>query len=164
MPGDEKKIGPDLSAAIHGLGRSRGGLTTKVIVTATDADTVVAVDVAPGQASDFTLAPGILDRTLDRVPVVDEVIGDKGFDGDALRGRLIDRGVQPVIPNKANRVDPWPFDPAAYRERNRVERLFAKAKQFRRFATRYDKLRESFLGVVHLVLGFIRLRSSVNRP
>lgn len=134
-----------------------------MIVTAADADTAVAVDIAPGPTSDFTLAPGVLDRTLAR-GVVDEVVGDKGFDGDDLRGRLIDRGVQPVIPNKVNRVDPWPFDPDAYRERNQVERLFAKAKQYRRFATRYDKLRESFLGVVHLVLGFIRLRSSVNRP
>ena len=134
------------------------------MVTATDADTVVAVDIAPGPTSDFTLAPGVLDRTRDRVPGVDEVVGDKGFDSDDLRGRLIDRGVQPVIPNKVNRTDPWPFDPEAYRERNAVERLFAKAKQYRRFATRYDKLRETFLGVIHLILGFIRLRSSVNRP
>ena len=60
------------------------------------------------------------------------------------------------------RVAPWPFDAKAYRERNQVERLFAKAKPFRRVATRYDKLRETFLGLLHLVLGFIRLRSSVN--
>jgi transposase len=47
-----------------------------------------------------------------------------------------------------------------------VERLFGKAKQFRRFATQYDKLRTMYLGVVHLVLGFIRLRRlpNVNRP
>ncbi len=60
----------------------------------------------------------------------------------------------PVIPNKFNRVDPWPFDP--------VERLFAKGKQFRRFATRYDKLRVTLLGLIHLVFGFLRLRPSVN--
>jgi transposase len=123
----------------------------------------VAVDIAPGPTSDFTLAPGLIDRTVARGPV-DEVVGDKGFDSDALRERLIDAGVQPVIPNKANRVNPWPFDAEAYRDRNKVERLFAKAKQYRRFATRYDKLRETFLGMIHLVLGFIRLRSSVNRP
>ena len=51
----------------------------------------------------------VLHRTLKRGPV-DEVVGDKGFDGDALRGGLIDRDVCPVIPNKRNRVDPWPFD------------------------------------------------------
>lgn len=128
-----------------------------MIVTAADEDAAVAVDVACGQASDFTLAPGVIDRTLARGPV-DELVGDKGFDSDALRGSLIDRNVCPVIPNKRNRVDPWPFDPEAYRERNEVERLFAKAKQFRRFATRYEKLRRMSLGVVHLVFAFVRLR------
>ncbi len=87
---------------------------------------------------------------------------DEGCDGDALRGHLIDRNVCPVIPNKRNRTDPWPFDRRAYRDRNKVDRLFAEAKPFRRVATRYDKLRATFPGLVHLVLGFIRLRSSVN--
>jgi len=72
----------------------------------------------------------------------------------------------PNIPNKVNRVNRWPFDRAAYWGRNRVERLIGKAKQFRRFATRYEKLRSMYLGVVHLVLGFIRLRrlGNVNTP
>lgn len=93
---------------------------------------------------------------------MDELVGDEGFDSDDLRGGLIDRGVCPVIPTKANRVDPRPFDERAYRERNKVGRLVAKAEQFRRFATRYDRLRATSLGLIHLVLGFIRLRSSVD--
>ena len=132
-----------------------------MILTAADEDTALAVDIAPGQASDFTLAQGMIRTTLGRGSL-DELVADRGFDSDALRGDLIDRNVCPVIPNKAHRVDPWPFDSVAYRERNRVERLFAKAKQFRRVATRYDKLRATFLGLLHLVLGFIRLLSSVN--
>jgi transposase len=100
----------------------------------------------------------MLDATAERVPVIDEVVADKGFDGDPQRHACIDRDVFPNIPNKANRVHRWPFDKRAYRGRNRVERLFGKAKQFRRFATRYEKLRSMYLGVVHLVLGFIRLR------
>ena len=74
-------------------------------------------------------------------------------------------GAEAVIPAKANRVDPEPLDRDAYRERNRVERLFAKLKEFRRVATRYEKLRVTFLGMIHLALGFIRLRerSNVNR-
>jgi len=104
----------------------------------------------------------MLDRTAGRVPVIDEVVGDRGFDGDALRCGCTDRGVMPQIPNEKNRVDPWPFDEVAYRERNKVERLFAKLKQFRRVATRYDKLKQTFLGVLHLALGFIRLRASRN--
>jgi transposase len=136
-------------------------------VTAADEDTALAVDVVPGQAGDAPLMARMIDRTTARVPAVDEVVGDKAFDGDALRGRLIDRDICPVIPNKRNRIDPWPFDPAAYRERNKVERLFGKLKQFRRVATRYEKLKATFLGVIHLALGFIRLRRrtcNVNRP
>jgi transposase len=124
------------------------------------------VDVVPGQAGDAPLLAPMLDATAARVPVIDEVVGDKGFDGDPQRHACLDRGVFPNIPNRANRVEPWPFDRWVYRGRNRVERLIGKAKQFRRFATRYEKLRTMYLGVVHLVLGFIRLRrlGNVNRP
>jgi transposase len=125
------------------------------------------VDVAPGQAGDAPLLEPLLDATLRRVPGLDELVGDKGFDGDGQRVACLDRDVVPQIPNKANRVEPWPFEPGPYRERNRVERLFAKLKQFRRAATRYEKLKATFLGVLHLALGFIRLRkltTNVNTP
>ena len=138
-----------------------------MIATAADEDTVIAVDVAPGQASDAPLLVPMLGRTLERVPVIGEIVGDKGFDGDALRSARLDRGVNPSIPLKANR-DPgkWAWDPDGYKERNRVERLFAKAKQFRRVATRYEKLKATYLGLLHLTLGFIRLRKAgnVNTP
>jgi transposase len=109
----------------------------------------------------------MLDRTLDRVPVIDELVGDKGFDGDALRSECLKRDVNPNIPVKANRDrERWSWYREGYRERNRVERLFGKAKQFRRVATRYDKLKATYLGLLHLVFGFIRLRrlTNVNRP
>ena len=125
---------------------------------ATDEDTAVVVDVVPGQAHDAPLLEPMLEATQERLPVIDELVGDKAFDGDPQRLACMDRSVFPNVPNKANRVDPWGFLPEGYRERNKVERLFAKAKQFRRFATRYEKLKVMFLGVVHLVLGFIRLK------
>lgn len=131
-------------------------------MVATDEDTVVAVDVVPGQASDAPLLEPMLEATCERLPVVDELVGDKAFDGDPQRQACVDRNVFPNVPNKKNRLDPWPFMPDGYRQRNKVERLFAKAKQFRRFATRYEKLRTMFLGVVHLVFGFIRLRKLNN--
>jgi transposase len=131
-------------------------------VVATDEDTVIAVDVVPGQASDAPLLEPMLEATCERLPVVDELVGDKAFDGDPQRQACVDRNVFPNVPNKKNRLDPWPFMPDGYRQRNKVERLFAKAKQFRRFATRYEKLRAMFLGVVHLVFGFIRLRKLSN--
>ena len=127
---------------------------------------MVAVDVAPGQAGDAPLLVPMLDRTLERAEV-EEVVGDRGFDGDRLRCDCLDREVNPNIPLRANR-DPeaWAFDPASYRQRNRVERLFGKAKQFRRIATRYEKLKVTYLGLLHLVLGFIRLKRlrNVNTP
>jgi transposase len=136
------------------------------MLTAADEDTALAVEVLPGQAGDAPRLEPMLDATLGRVPVVDEVVGDKGFDGDRQRGACIDRGVCPVIPNRSNRTAPWPFDEAGYKDRNRVERLFGKVKQFRRVATRYEKLKATYLGLLHLALGFIRLRKqwNVNRP
>ena len=134
-----------------------------MVVTVADEDTVLAVDVVPGQAGDAPLLVPMLDRTLERVPVIDELVGDKGFDGDELRSACLARDVNPNIPIKANRrQDLWAWGGDGYRKRNRVERLFAKMKQFRRVATRYDKLKSSFLGVVHLALGYIRLRRSAN--
>ena len=135
-------------------------------MTAADEGTAIAVEVIPGQAGDAPRMAPMVDATAARVPVVDEVVADKGFDSDAIREDLIDRGICPVIPNKKNRVDPWPFDPVAYRDRNRVERLFGKVKQFRRVATRYEKLKVTYLGLLHLTLGFIRLRrqNTVNTP
>lgn len=131
-------------------------------MTASDEDTALVVDVVAGQASDAPLLEPMLDRTLARVPIVDELVGDKGFDGDPQRHACIERDVATVIPNKSNRIEPWPFDAVVYRGRNKVERLFNKAKQFRRVATRYEKLKTMFLGVIHLALGFIRLRRIAN--
>jgi transposase len=141
-------------------------LSTKIVAVAADEDTAVAVDIVPGQAGDAPVLVPMLDRTIDRVQV-DEIVGDKAFDGDELRCNCLDREVNPNIPLKANRhPEAWAFDPISYRERNRVERLFGKAKQFRRVATRYEKLKATYLGMLHLTLGFIRLRklSNVNTP
>ena len=157
--GARKKKG---AAAEQGLGRSRGGFSSKIIVTAADENTAVVVDVVAGQAADAPLWEPMLERTIERVPHFDEMVGDKGFDGDEQRLSCIDRDVFPNIPNRSNRTEPWPFMAEGYVERNRVERLLGKAKQFRRVATRYEKLKETFLGFIHLALGFIRLRASVN--
>jgi transposase len=134
-------------------------------LTAADENTAIAVDVVPGQTSDATLLEPMLKPTLERVPVIDELVGDKGFDGDEQRAQCINRDIFANIPNRCHRLEPWEFLPEGYRERNKIERLFSKLKQFRRVATRYEKLKETFRGMVHLVLGFIGLRgrSNVNR-
>lgn len=133
-----------------------------MIAVACDEDGVVALDVVEGQRNDAPLAKSVLIEARDAVGVVREVLGDKGFDSDAVRGVVLDDlDALPVIPNRKNRKEPWPWDDEMreiYKQRNRVERAFAKAKQFRRFATRYEKLKDVYLGVARLVFGFIHVR------
>jgi transposase len=88
----------------------------------------------------------------------DDAVLDKGYDSDSIREDLLNDDLVPNIPNRSNRVDPWPFDRKGYRERNRIERLINKLKQFRGIATRYDKLATTFLGFIHLTLAFIMIR------
>jgi transposase len=71
---------------------------------------------------------------------------------------LLTRGVNPIIPFKSNRQERWPLDRALYRERNWIERVIGRLKQFRRVATRYDKTACSFLATLHLAAVRIWLR------
>jgi transposase len=77
---------------------------------------------------------------------------DKGYDSDALRTWLLGRGMTPCIPSRSNRVEPRPYRKASYRKRHVVENFFAEIKTFRRVATRYDKLAETFFGWVMLAV------------
>jgi transposase len=78
------------------------------------------------------------------------MIADKGYDSQRIRDDLKARGAEPIIPPKANRKAPEPFDKAAYKLRNRIERSIGRLKNARSVATRYAKLAESFLGFIHL--------------
>jgi transposase len=131
-------------------------------LTAADEDTAIVVDVVPGQAHDAPHLEALLDQTAARVPEIDQVVGDKGFDGEPQRATCRDHGAKPVIPYKSNSIAPGRLNKKAYRQRNRIERLFGKLKEFRRVATRYEKLKQTFVGMIHLALGFIRLRRLAN--
>lgn len=129
------------------------------------------MDVAEGRRNDAPLALPVLAEAKTVVGRIDEVLADEAFDSDEIRCVILDEhDALPVIPNRANRKEPWPWDDEmkeTYEQRDRVERAFGKAKQFRRFATRYEKLREVFLGLVRLVFGFIHIKKialSVNTP
>ena len=82
---------------------------------------------------------------------VQALIADKGYDGDDVRSSLLMHRILPVIPPKTNRKEPIGCDFKVYRDRNRIERMFNRLKQFRRIATRYDKCANSFLSAVCLV-------------
>ena len=73
------------------------------------------------------------------------LLADKGYDADHLRRTLAERGVEAVIPSTTARKAPIPYDTHAYKARNRVERMWCRLKDFRRVATRYDKLARNYL-------------------
>jgi putative transposase len=140
-------------ADAQGLGRSRGGLSTK-IHAATDAlGNPVRLLFSPGQRNDITEAHNLIEGLQ-----TDAVIADKGYDADHLREAVQAAEAQPVIPPKANRKTKIGYDKALYKERNLVERFFNKLKQFRRVATRYDKLLANYRGFVLLAVIAILLR------
>ena len=75
---------------------------------------------------------------------------DAAYDSDGLRRFLLQRGTVPVIPNNPTRKRHHPFDETAYRQRNLIERMFCRLKDWRRIATRYDKLSANFAAAVML--------------
>ncbi len=77
-------------------------------------------------------------------------LADAAYDSDGLRLFLIERGCLPVIPNNPTRKRRHPFDREIYRDRNRIERTICRLRDFRRIATRYDKLAWSYLAAVHI--------------
>lgn len=102
--------------------------------------------LAPGQAHELPLAPALL-AILPEVP--GWVVGDRGYASDAFRQRVWDRGARPAIPHK--KTDAPVACPAwIYNNRNLVERFWARIKEWRAIATRYEKTANSFTGVLCL--------------
>ena len=100
----------------------------------------LAFEITPGQRGDSPIATTLLGP----LPPSSLCAADTAYDSDALRRFLIDRGTLPVIPNNPTRKNIQPFDPAAYKRRNVIERTFCRLKDWRRIATRYDKLAANF--------------------
>ena len=83
---------------------------------------------------------------------------DKGYDSTRIREHLLAQDIVPVIPPKSNRREPIDYDHDLYKLREQVERFFNKLKQFRRIATRYEKLSHTFLALIHLVAVWILIK------
>jgi putative transposase len=84
-----------------------------------------------------------------------KLLADKAYDSAELRKKLKEQGTKPVIPNKRNRKQPFSFSRKAYRKRHRIENAFCRLKDFRRIATRYDRLAVNFVAAVHLVAAVV---------
>jgi transposase len=104
-----------------------------------------------GEAHDCTVA----ERLIRRTDVAEQLLGDKAYDSAELRDWLVDRGTKPVIPNRSNRKQPFSFNKRVYKLRHRIENAICRIKDFRRIATRYDKLARNFLGSVCLVAAIV---------
>lgn len=100
--------------------------------------------LSAGNTNDISLAHHLIDDAGS----FQSLLADRGYDADHLRRRLAERSAQAVIPSTTSRKRPIPHDVVAYRQRNKVERLWSRLKDFRRVATRYDKLADNFLAGV----------------
>ncbi len=103
--------------------------------------------LTPGNVADITVAP----RLVTAMPAGRATIGDKAYDANSLRALLERRGTAAVIPSRNCRKAALPFDPEIYKDRNVIERMFCRLKDYRRIATRCDKLAQNFLAALCLV-------------
>ena len=138
------------------MGRSRGGLTSRIHAVVDTIGLPVKLALTAGEAHDNRLAGKLLSRLKSGTML----LADRGYDADWIRTLAAERGFWANIPPKCNRNEPICFSPYLYRARNLIERFFNKIKQCRGIATRYDKLAANYLAFVQLAS--IRLWLRVN--
>ena len=102
--------------------------------------------LSPGQMSDARCALALLDA----LPPAKTLLADKGYDADWFREALEDKGIAACIPARRGRTNPARHDRKLYQQRLRIENLFARLKDWRRIATRYDRCPKVFLSAVAL--------------
>ncbi len=140
-------------AQAQAIGRSRGGLSTKLHLAVDALGNPLRVLLTPGQRHEMTCAAALVAG----LPA-GWLIADMAYDADAFRSELVKADTAAVIPSHPARAQPVPHDRDLYKERHVVECFFAKIKQFRRIATRYEKTAANFLAMVHLACAMICLR------
>lgn len=128
------------------IGRTKGGLTSKICALVDSEGRLIAASIAPGQTYEVEAAQPLIER-LKKVLLV----ADKGFDSDAFRRRVFDQGGLASVPSRSNRLEPAWNHPQLYKCRHQVENFFQRIKVFRRISTRYEKLAHTFLNFVLFV-------------
>ena len=136
------------------MGRSRGGLTTKIHALVDANGLPITLKLTSGQAHDGRSAADMLD-TVGKGQVL---LADRAYDSDALYRTLAARGGQANVKPMPQRTNIPPFDRALYRRRNLVERFFSKLKHFRAVATRFEKHSANYLALVKLAATKIWMR------
>ncbi len=135
------------------LVRSRGGFGTKIHAAVNGPGVPVRLILTPGQAADVSQAKTMIEG----VPF-EFVIEDTGYDSQEVVATVEDGGGEAVIPNRTNATAPRETDWSRYKDRNRVERFWTKAKPYRRVATRFEKAAQNVLAFVHVASIMILLR------
>lgn len=139
----------------HCLGRSRGGLTTKIHVVVDARSFPIRLGLPAGQAHELQITSKLLDHLCPQTIV----LADKAYDADRIRELIQKQSATPNIPANRNRRRKPCFSERLCRERNLIERFFSRLKHFRRVATRYDKLAVTFLAMVQLASMRLWLRA-----
>lgn len=129
------------------MGRSRGGLTTKIHVLCNELGLPIRFHLTPGQEHDAPACHVLLDQ----LQPGQIVLADKAYDADWIRNMIWEQGAIDVIPSKSNRKMPKEFEAELYKQRNLVERCIGRLKaSFRRIATRYEKTSTNFMAMIKL--------------
>ena len=137
------------------MGRSRGGLTTKIHALVDANGLPVVLKLTPGQAHDGRSAADMLDGLREG----QILLADRAYDSNALRETMDERGAWACIKPISTRKDKPAFSPFLYRYRNLVERFFNKLKHFRAVATRFEKHPENYLALIKLAAIKIWIRN-----
>ncbi|UGB26235.1 IS5 family transposase [Methylorubrum sp. B1-46] len=139
------------------LGRSQGGFSTKLHLRAEGGGKPITAVLTAGERHEQFALEALMDKGA--VPRQGRgrprlrprrTAGDRGYSSPPARRRLRQRRIEPVIPTRKDQLRQFDFDKAAYRERNKVERLIGRLKQYRRIATRYEKRAANYLAMVTL--------------
>ena len=133
-------------AKAQAIGTSRGGRTTKIHAVCDLFDRPLALGLNPGNTSDIEAAPALIAA----VGRLKRLIANRGYDANSLRRDLKSAGIRPIIPGRRNCKRPIQHDRARNAERWRIEAMLCRPKDYRRVATRYDKLATNHLASVQL--------------
>jgi transposase len=136
------------------MGRSRGGLTTKIHALVDANGLPIKLKLTEGQAHDGRSAVDLLDTIGDG----QTLLADRAYDSDALRAALRNKGAWANVRPMPGRVRIPAFSPFLYRYRNLVERFFNKIKHFKAVATRFEKHDANYLALVKLAAARIWMR------
>ena len=132
----------------EGIGKSRGGNSTKIHLAVDSCGLPILFEVTGGQVHDSKAAPDLIAQ----LPNSDYIVADKGYDSEALRQQIFAKHAVPAIPRKGNsKTGNADMDWCLYKHRHLVENAFARLKQYRAIATRYDKLLKNYMS--NLALG-----------